>query len=399
MQPVGVAGDGERFVGQVELPAVAGPGDVRVADRVDGHGGQVDRLGGQRAAGVQPGQQQQVVDEAGHPGALRLDPAQRVRHVGRHLLAAPAGHLGVPADGCEGCTQLVAGVGDELAYPRLAGLPGGERGGDVAEHPVERAADLPDLGAGIGVGGRDPHGQGDLAAVQRQFGDPGGGGGDAVERAQRDADDERAEGTGDDQAGADHPGLRDEHPHDRVVHLGQRDRENQDVPVAARRPHRDRPVLAPVTDDDGARAFAGGYAGQRGQVGAGHRLAVAVAGPDPAGGFSGDGHPDRDRARREPARRSRRHLVGVRRGGPLVRARWVHAAAGPAFEVVGPPVAEAELVVDLVDQEVPQRHCGQAADAEADQREQRHHGDHQPAAQRPAGQAAAQPATPVTRRV
>ena len=75
-------GDGHRLVGQVELPAVFGAGDVRVADRVDDQRGQVDRFDRQRPAGVEPGQQQQVVDEAGHPGALRLHPAQRVGHVG-----------------------------------------------------------------------------------------------------------------------------------------------------------------------------------------------------------------------------------------------------------------------------------------------------------------------------
>ena len=132
-----------------------GPG---VADRVDHQPGQVHRLVRDGAAGVQPGQQQQVVDQAGHPGALRLDPAQRVRHVGRHRLAAAAGQLGVAADRGQRGAQLVAGVGDELAYPGLAGLPGGSAADDVAEHPVERGADLADLGARVGVGVRHPLG-------------------------------------------------------------------------------------------------------------------------------------------------------------------------------------------------------------------------------------------------
>ncbi len=38
-------------------------------------------------------------------------------------------------------------------------LPGGERVGDVPEHPVERRADLADLGARVGVGVRNPFGR------------------------------------------------------------------------------------------------------------------------------------------------------------------------------------------------------------------------------------------------
>ena len=74
----------------------------------------------------------------------------------------------------------MAGVGDELAHAGLAGLPRGERAADVAEHPVERRADLADLGARVGVDRRHPLGERDLAAVQRQLGDPAGGGGHPV---------------------------------------------------------------------------------------------------------------------------------------------------------------------------------------------------------------------------
>ena len=128
---------------------------------------------GERAAGVQPGEQQQVLDEGGHPGGLGLDPAQRVAGVGADGLVAAAGEFGVAADGGERGAQLVAGVGDELPYPRLALLPGVQRGTDVVEHPVERGADLADLGARVGVGLGHPLVQRDLAAVQGQFGRPG----------------------------------------------------------------------------------------------------------------------------------------------------------------------------------------------------------------------------------
>ena len=79
----------------------------------------------ERAAGVQAGQQEQVLDERGHPRGLGLDLADRVRDVGGGLAAAAPAQLGVPADRRQRGAQLVARVGDELAYPGLALVPGG----------------------------------------------------------------------------------------------------------------------------------------------------------------------------------------------------------------------------------------------------------------------------------
>ena len=59
----------DRLGRQVEAPVVVGAGGVRVADRVDHQHGQVDRRRVQRPAGVQAGEQQQVLDQGGHPGA------------------------------------------------------------------------------------------------------------------------------------------------------------------------------------------------------------------------------------------------------------------------------------------------------------------------------------------
>ena len=83
----------------------------------------------------------------------------RVRNA-RQVVLLAAGELGVAADRGERGAQLVPGVGDELPHPRLALLPGGERRRDVAEHAVERRADLADLGAGVGVVVGHPLGEG-----------------------------------------------------------------------------------------------------------------------------------------------------------------------------------------------------------------------------------------------
>ena len=60
----------------------------------------------------------------------------------------------------------MAGVGYELTHLGFALVTRGEGLLDVAEEPVERCADLPDLGAGVGVDCRHPFGQVDLATSQ-----------------------------------------------------------------------------------------------------------------------------------------------------------------------------------------------------------------------------------------
>jgi len=79
VQPVLITAGEHRVVGQLEDPAVAGAGDPGVARRLDGQPGHVDRLAGQRAARVEPGEQQQVIDEHAHPGGLRQHAAECVR--------------------------------------------------------------------------------------------------------------------------------------------------------------------------------------------------------------------------------------------------------------------------------------------------------------------------------
>ena len=134
--------------------------------------------------GVEPGEQQQVLDQVRHPLGLGLDPAHRERGVRRHRVALAPGQLGVAADGGERVAQLVRGVGDELAHLGLARLPRGERVLDVVEHVVERLPHPADLRGRVGVLGRDADGQRDLAPVERELRDLLGGRGDPVQRAQ-----------------------------------------------------------------------------------------------------------------------------------------------------------------------------------------------------------------------
>jgi hypothetical protein len=107
VQPVLVAADQDRVTGQVKPPVMLAPGHPRVAGHVDGQPGQVDRLALERTPGVQPGQQQQVVDQHAHPGRLGLHPGQRVGHVLGHRAAVPQGQLRVAADRGQGSAQLV----------------------------------------------------------------------------------------------------------------------------------------------------------------------------------------------------------------------------------------------------------------------------------------------------
>ena len=66
-----------------------------VVDRVGGQREQVDRLPGQRALLVKPGQQQQVLDQQAHPGRFLLHPVHDPVQVVRREPVAPV--RGAPA--------------------------------------------------------------------------------------------------------------------------------------------------------------------------------------------------------------------------------------------------------------------------------------------------------------
>ena len=148
-----------------------GTRDVGVADGVDDQPGQIDRFAVQRPSRVQARQQQHVLDQLGHPFGLGLDAAHRVGDVVGQFVALALRELGVAADRGQRGAQLVAGVGDELAHPGLAGVPRRQRTGDAVEHPVQRGAELADLG--VRARRVDPHDrrrQPHLAAVELEVG-------------------------------------------------------------------------------------------------------------------------------------------------------------------------------------------------------------------------------------
>ena len=121
----------------------------RVPDRVGADPLEVDRLGAQRPALVQLGQQEEVLDEAAHPGRLLLDPLERLPPAGLVGEAAAAQQLGVPPDGGEGRPQLVRGVRHELAQALLGLRLLGEGSLDPGQHLVQRAAEARHLAPAV----------------------------------------------------------------------------------------------------------------------------------------------------------------------------------------------------------------------------------------------------------
>ena len=140
----------------------------------------------------------------------------------------------------------------------------------MAEHPVERRADLADLGRGVGVLRGDALGDVDLAAGQRHLGDADGGGGDPVQGAQLAAHEDRRRRGGEQQRGG-----RDHQLDDQVLVDGRGDglqRQTGDGGVAPVRQHRDDAVLPEAGQLDGVDGAVGCEVEQRGGLGVRQRL-------------------------------------------------------------------------------------------------------------------------------
>ena len=130
----------EHRLGRVQRHLPRGMRGRGVEHRVGGQGGKVDRFQGQGPALVEAGQQQQVLDQAAHAGALLADAAHDVVELVR-VDRPLAPQVGEPADGGDGGAQLVGRVGDELAQLRLGGSL-------LVEHHVEGPGEVVRLGPG-----------------------------------------------------------------------------------------------------------------------------------------------------------------------------------------------------------------------------------------------------------
>ena len=149
-QPLAVALhlDGDRRV-ELDLPArVERP---RRLDCVARHVLELDRLALERPALVEPGEQEEVVDEQPHPPGFALDAVHRPLEIFRALAGAAVEELSVRPHGGKRRAQLVRRVGDEAAQPVLGCGALVECLLDLAEHGVERSAEPAHLGARIVV--------------------------------------------------------------------------------------------------------------------------------------------------------------------------------------------------------------------------------------------------------
>jgi hypothetical protein len=68
-----VADDDDRLRWQLQLPMVAGGNDLCIGDGIAGEAGQVDRPPVEWAAGVQAGEQEEILDQRRHPSGLDHD--------------------------------------------------------------------------------------------------------------------------------------------------------------------------------------------------------------------------------------------------------------------------------------------------------------------------------------
>ena len=206
--------------------------DGRDLDRpvgLDGVGG-LDRLGDERAevdpralerpALVEPGEQEQIIDEHAHSLRLAFDAAHRARQIVGPRLGAALEQLGVRADGRERRAQLVRRVGDEPAQLSLGRLERAKRRLDLRQHRVQGDPETADFGSWLGA--LDP-----LREVAR--GDRRSRPADRDERLQAEAHDPEPERDDRREHERGHEQLDQQQPVERALDAGQRSGDDQDV--------------------------------------------------------------------------------------------------------------------------------------------------------------------------
>ena len=118
--------------GRLERDRPVRPDRARGVDRVLEHRDEIDPLGRERTALVEPGEEQQIVDQHLHPRGLDPDPAHDPRQIGGPFVRAALEELRVRGHRAQRGAQLVRRVGDELAQLLLGRRPAGEGVLDVA---------------------------------------------------------------------------------------------------------------------------------------------------------------------------------------------------------------------------------------------------------------------------
>lgn len=375
-----VTGDEGGFVGQVEAPVVVHAGRSGVTDGVHDERDEVGLLELQRPPGVQAREQQQVLHEQRHTARLGLDTAQGVPGVGSDLFSAASGELGVPADGGERSPQLVTGVRHELAHPHLALLACVQGAVNVVQHAVERGADLSDLGVRIALRLGHPLAQVDLAGVEREFGDPGGGVGDPAQGAGGEPDQDVTGDDGRAETGGGDADLYEDQRVDGVAHGVGGQRHVVAGAVPGRGVHHE--VLTDIGNVHDVLA-GGGHAGEHGPLG--RRQLVGL---HPLAGVAGFPYGD-DRLGDGAVRADLGghgvllcRAVGDERV-ELVLVVGVHALPGPSERRPRKTLPRVEdLVAQLVVQMGPQRQCRHGADHRTDHGDEYHRRDDEPRPQR-----------------
>ena len=328
------------------------------------------------------------------------------------LGALALGELGVAADRGQRRAQLVAGVGDELAHPGLAGVSRRQRARDAVEHPVQRGTELADLGVGAcRVDAHDRRRQIHLTPVQLEVGHLAGRGGDPRQRGQLAPDDQDARGRRADQRDRGDHAEHAEHPQQRVVDDGGRQTRHDGLP-AVPGVQADQPVAAKAVELDGLRPPVGRYGGELGGGDGAHPGPATVCGDDACVHRAvprddrADGPRRLTRCVQEPGAGAELRIeplpVGESRRQRGQTGRWPGKLGRPSLhpwcgKTQGPgerwrrhvedrgrsPARLEQLSVELMGQEALQRELGRNADAGAHDREQQHLDDQQANPQRP----------------
>ena len=229
------------------------------------------------APGVEARQEQQVLDELGHPHRLGVHPVQGVHGLLRQggVTAFAGDELGVTADRGQRGAQLVGGVGHELAHLGLAALARRQSLIDVPEQRIERRADLSHFQGGAQILIGHALVDADLSLRQGLGGDSLGGAGHSLQRCQGGAHQNAPRYRHDENAGGPYGSLEEElGAHECVVEFQRQARDDGVTGVGVF--GHENPVVAQGVDVGGNRPPGSLQGQQRLPFGLAQALVMAV---------------------------------------------------------------------------------------------------------------------------